>query len=81
MASIADTHDGAEQGAQVMLGGIGLQFAALVIYTVLAAEFLIRVIRDAPIRESNLHARREVDTKTKTMILGLIISAVLLFIR
>ena len=46
-----------------------------------AGESLIRVIRDAPIRESNLHARREVDTKTKTMILGLIISAVLLFIR
>jgi len=81
MASMADTLEGAEQGAQVMLGGIGLQFAALVIYTFLAAEFLIRLARDAPVRETNINTRREVDAKVRTMILGLVISAVLLFIR
>ncbi|EIN12984.1 RTA1-like protein [Punctularia strigosozonata HHB-11173 SS5] len=37
-------------GGNIMLGGIVFQLVAITIYTLLAAEFLLRVLRDRPIR-------------------------------
>ncbi|KAH7106661.1 RTA1-domain-containing protein, partial [Auriculariales sp. MPI-PUGE-AT-0066] len=81
MASSADDHAGSERGAQVMLVGIGIQFAALVIYSILATEFLVRVYTDRPMRRANFGSHVNMDEKIKMMITGLIISAVFLFIR
>ncbi|KAF7317508.1 hypothetical protein MKEN_00837300 [Mycena kentingensis (nom. inval.)] len=51
IASAADDNlEQANRGAKIMLGGIGFQFAVLVIFSVLLADFIVRVVRDAPWR-------------------------------
>ncbi|KAH7106598.1 RTA1-domain-containing protein [Auriculariales sp. MPI-PUGE-AT-0066] len=83
-ASAAETLEDANKGGKVMLGGIALQFAALVIYVIVAAEFLLRVIQDRPVRPvppGYAERREKLDRKVKLMILGLAISAVFIFIR
>ncbi|KAH7106586.1 RTA1-domain-containing protein [Auriculariales sp. MPI-PUGE-AT-0066] len=80
-ASMSKTPEGGAQGAKIMLVGIGIQFAALSIYAVLAAEFLLRVHLDRPLRPVNFKDRNFIDSKLKAMIIGLIISAFFLFTR
>ncbi|KAH7106590.1 RTA1-domain-containing protein [Auriculariales sp. MPI-PUGE-AT-0066] len=80
-ASSADTSEGAEKGAQIMLGGIGLQFAALVLYILFACEFLVRVILDRPVRDKETSLGPRLDGRIRMMLVGLCISAVFLFIR
>ncbi|KAH7106600.1 RTA1-domain-containing protein [Auriculariales sp. MPI-PUGE-AT-0066] len=81
LASSANDHAGSERGAQIMLAGIGIQFAALTIYSLLAIEFLVRVALDRPLRSLNLSSRGDMDNKVKSMIAGLIIGAIFLFVR
>ncbi|CAE6451672.1 unnamed protein product [Rhizoctonia solani] len=87
MASIADTPDGAEQGGQVMLGGIVIQLVAVVIYTALGLEFIVRYSYDRPAR-SNLgngprkHAGwADVSRKLVWMLVGLGIATLYIIIR
>jgi hypothetical protein len=80
-AAMALTNEGAEDGAKIMLVGIGIQFASLSIYALLAAEFLFRVRTDRPVRDNSLLERYVIDRKIKTMIIALCISALFLFLR
>ncbi|PIL26020.1 transporter [Ganoderma sinense ZZ0214-1] len=72
-----------DTGGYIMLAGVSFQMAALVIYVVLASEFILRYAYDHPFPrygESTV-ARRRTDNKTKLMVLGLVLEAVFLFIR
>ncbi|KAG9050034.1 hypothetical protein FS837_008014 [Tulasnella sp. UAMH 9824] len=48
-ASAADTLEGANRGANVMVAGIILQMVAITLYVLIQAEYLIRVYKDRPI--------------------------------
>ncbi|KAG8891158.1 hypothetical protein FRC01_014870, partial [Tulasnella sp. 417] len=48
-ASAADTLEGANRGAKVMVGGIFLQMVAITLYVIIQVEYLIRVYKDRPI--------------------------------
>ncbi|KAF8587164.1 RTA1 like protein [Ramaria rubella] len=50
LASIATTLSGANTGSQIMVAGIFLQMFAMLCYTFLAAEFLIRLYLKRPLR-------------------------------
>ncbi|KAI1787360.1 RTA1-domain-containing protein [Ganoderma leucocontextum] len=72
-----------ETGGHIMLAGVSFQMAALVVYVVLASEFILRYAYDHPFAhygESTV-ARRKTDKKMKLMLLGLVLEAVFLFIR
>lgn len=66
-------------------GGIVFQFAAVVVYMVLTIEFLIRFALNKPFsrREDTLDTARTtvLDSKTKQMILGVLLSSLAMFIR
>ncbi|EJD50224.1 RTA1-domain-containing protein [Auricularia subglabra TFB-10046 SS5] len=80
-ASAADTREGADKGAKIMLGGIIVQFVAIIVYVSLAAEFIIRYKLNKPLRGSE-HARPErLDSKLRLMVLGLGISTIFIVIR
>ena len=57
--------------------------AALVLYVVLASEFILRYVYDHPFaRHHALYiSRRETDKKVKLMVLALIFETVCLFVR
>ncbi|KAG8725150.1 hypothetical protein FRC11_001920 [Ceratobasidium sp. 423] len=59
MASIADTPDGAEQGGKIMLAGIVIQLVAVVLYTILGIEFVVRFGLDRPANSAVLGERRK----------------------
>ncbi|KZV88175.1 RTA1-domain-containing protein [Exidia glandulosa HHB12029] len=81
-ASAATTLEGANAGARVMLGGILVQFVAIIIYVALAAEFLIRYFVDKPVRKIASFPRADrLDKGVRMMIIGLCISTLFLFIR
>ena len=50
------------------------------LYSILAVEFLIRYVKDRPVRRTDT-ARGELDKRVKLMICGLSFSTVCLFIR
>ncbi|QRV77447.1 RTA1-like protein [Ceratobasidium sp. AG-Ba] len=52
LASIADTLEGANQGSHIMLAGIIIQLVAIVLFTFLAVEFIIRYSYNRPARKS-----------------------------
>lgn len=79
LASSAADPAGAEQGAKVMLGGILLQFVAIIIYTTLASEFLVRYFAEWPLRKNG--QRGMLDTRLRLMVIGLCISTFFLLIR
>ncbi|KAJ8456941.1 hypothetical protein ONZ51_g11824 [Trametes cubensis] len=70
-------------GGHIMLAGVSFQLAALVIYVILASEFLLRYAYDHPFKRRSQTPLRvdRVDKKTKLIIFGLGIEAVFLFIR
>ncbi|KAJ7454181.1 RTA1-domain-containing protein [Mycena latifolia] len=80
IASGASTRAGTQLGAHIMLGGIVFQFAALVMYCCLAADFLIRYANNSPVR-MQITDRRVLDGETKCMIYALGFSSLVLFIR
>ncbi|KAJ7065693.1 RTA1 like protein-domain-containing protein [Mycena amicta] len=89
LASAADTLDGANRGADIMLGGIGFQFGVIVIFSILVTDFLIRYLRDAPWRRTSskytsiqpLVTRGTLTTRIKIVLSALCFSNVVLFIR
>ncbi|KZV91661.1 RTA1-domain-containing protein [Exidia glandulosa HHB12029] len=81
-ASAALTLEKANAGARVMLGGILVQFVAIILYVALASEFLLRYMLDKPVRKNvPSSARVTLDSGVRMMIIGLCISTVFLFIR
>ncbi|KAK7028773.1 RTA1 like protein-domain-containing protein [Favolaschia claudopus] len=84
IASSADDQAGAEKGAQVMLGGIGFQFAVIIIFSILALDFTTRYLLDRPVRRadsSSTSSRKPMTPRLKVMSIALGFSTVVLFIR
>ncbi|KAF7342184.1 hypothetical protein MVEN_01806300 [Mycena venus] len=81
MASSADDLAGANVGAHVMLGGIGFQFAVIIIFSILAADFVQRYLRDRPARYDSNGERGVLTPRIKIMLVALSFSLVTLFIR
>ncbi|KAF8194060.1 RTA-like protein, partial [Mycena galopus ATCC 62051] len=52
IASAATDLAGANKGANIMLGGIAFQFEVIIIFTILAVDFVQRYIRDRPVRKA-----------------------------
>jgi len=86
-ASIAVENDkSAVKGGNIMLGGIAFQLGAITIYSLLAAEFVLRYLYDRPIRSSRRTAAEAgqvhyFDRRTTLMLTGMAFSSVLIFIR
>ncbi|CAE6521803.1 unnamed protein product [Rhizoctonia solani] len=76
-----------EKGARIMVGGIIFQMAAITVYTLLAAEFLLRYHFDRPVRATmspgseTTRSKPQLDTRITLMILGLSISTLFIYIR
>ncbi|KAJ7607929.1 RTA1-domain-containing protein [Roridomyces roridus] len=82
MASAADTLDGANQGAHVMLGGIIFQLVVIIMFSSLGTDFFLHYRNDRPVRKNDATGRRGVLTpQLKIMLLALAFSCVTLFIR
>ncbi|CAE6413256.1 putative protein C17G6,02c [Schizosaccharomyces pombe 972h-] [Rhizoctonia solani] len=87
MASIADTLDGAERGGRIMLGGIIIQLVAVVLYTLLAIEFVVRFSLDRPARLKSASEQRkhagwiDVPRGAVLMLIGLAIATLFIIIR
>ncbi|KDQ09238.1 hypothetical protein BOTBODRAFT_37144 [Botryobasidium botryosum FD-172 SS1] len=91
LASSADTHEGAENGGHIMLGGIIIQMIAITFYALLALEFFARFYTNRPVRnvasnespEAKAFATgsQKVGKSLKLLILGLGLSSLFLFIR
>ncbi|KAJ6457020.1 RTA1 like protein-domain-containing protein [Mycena vitilis] len=80
LASSAETLDGANQGARIMLGGIAFQFAVIIVFSALALDFMQRYIRDMPVRA--VQGPRGVLGPRMSILLGaLAFSTTTLFIR
>ncbi|CAE7108980.1 unnamed protein product [Rhizoctonia solani] len=87
MASIADTFDGAERGGRIMLGGIIIQLVAVVLYTLLGIEFVVRFNLGRPTRPKLVNEQRKhagwinVPRGIVWMLVGLAIATVFIIIR
>ncbi|KAJ7059469.1 RTA1-domain-containing protein [Mycena amicta] len=90
IASAADTLAGANRGANIMLGGIGFQFAVVIIFSILVTDFLLRYLRNAPWRSTSstsststllIPSRGPLTTRTKLILSALSFSSIVLFIR
>ncbi|KAJ7607936.1 RTA1-domain-containing protein [Roridomyces roridus] len=82
MASVADTLDGANRGANVMLRGIIFQLVVIIVFSALGADFFLHYQHDRPVRQITATSRRGVLTpKLKIMLSALVFSCVTLFIR
>ncbi|KAG8748533.1 hypothetical protein FRC10_003667 [Ceratobasidium sp. 414] len=83
-ASIAvQTGGDPEKGAKIMVAGIIFQLAAITIYTILAAEFLLRYHFGRPVRqrEHPVEPKARLDARLSLMVLGLFISTLFIYIR
>ncbi|OCH85658.1 RTA1-domain-containing protein [Obba rivulosa] len=71
------------KGGHIMLGGIVFQMAAITVYMIFAAEFLVRYVLDKPFKRGDAPAVKayNLDKKKKLMLLELTISSVLIYIR
>ncbi|KAK7064938.1 RTA1 like protein-domain-containing protein [Favolaschia claudopus] len=83
LASAAKTLDGANQGADIMLYGIAFQFAVIIIFTILAMDFLQRYIRDKPVRRvtDSDSVRGDLTLRLKIMLGALAFSTTVLVVR
>ncbi|KAG8715491.1 hypothetical protein FRC11_003797 [Ceratobasidium sp. 423] len=76
-----------EKGARIMVGGIIFQMVAITVYTLLAAEFLLRYHFDRPVRSivssdsETARSKPQLDTRITLMIVGLSISTLFIYIR
>ncbi|KAJ7082390.1 RTA1-like protein [Mycena belliarum] len=80
MASTADDLAGAETGSKVMLGGIGFQFAVIIIFSILSGDFIRRYLCDQPVR-GRVGSRGPLTPALKLMLAALVFSTTTLFIR
>jgi len=70
------------KGGHIMLGGIVFQMAAITVYMILAAEFLVRYILDKPFSRGEPTVKAyNLDKKKKLMLVELTISSILIYIR
>ncbi|KAJ6525956.1 RTA1 like protein-domain-containing protein [Mycena capillaripes] len=82
MASSANDLAGANRGARVMLGGIGFQFAVIIVFSALALDFTQRYLRDKPARpNTDPNPRALLTPRFKIMLAALAFSTTTLFIR
>jgi len=82
IAAAASTLHGANQGANIMLGGIVFQLFVIILFSLCVLEYLIRHAKDAPVRsESTTRARGVITRKLEVMLGGLAFVTLLLFIR
>nr|GAT60395.1 predicted protein [Mycena chlorophos] len=90
LASAANTLAGANQGANIMLAAIVFQFVALVVYSLLAADFFYNYTKDRPVRKPApgdsdgypaAAGRGLIDGKLRVMIYAVAFSTLMLFIR
>lgn len=71
-------------GGNIMLSGIIIQMIAVTIYMILAVEFVVRYLRDKPFQRPNNQpptGNYHLDPKMKSMLFGLAISSILIYIR
>jgi len=82
-ASMANDHKGAQEGANIMLGGIIFQMVCITAYAILAAEFFLRFHNDKPVRspEKLEGPPAPMDKRMQIMIAALIFNTTCLFIR
>ncbi|KAJ7751899.1 RTA1-domain-containing protein [Mycena maculata] len=80
IASSANTLAGANQGANIMLGGIAFQFVVIIVFSTLAISFFERYLRDRPVRADS-SARGVLTPRLKLMLGALAFSTTTLFIR
>ncbi|KAF8595570.1 RTA1-domain-containing protein [Ceratobasidium sp. AG-I] len=87
MASIADTLDGANRGGNIMLAGIIIQFVAVILFTFLAIEFVIRFSLNRPARkipnsqEQKYEGWATAPRGVMWMLIGLAIATLFIIIR
>ncbi|KAK7064963.1 RTA1 like protein-domain-containing protein [Favolaschia claudopus] len=82
IASSADTLEGANKGAKIMLGGIAFQFLVIIVFSAIALDFTQRYLRDKPVRRDFDGIQRGAFTpRLKTMLAALGFSTTVLFIR
>ncbi|KAF7300387.1 Peptidase A1 domain-containing protein [Mycena chlorophos] len=85
-AASATTLDAANQGADIMLGGISFQFAVMIAFSLLIIDYLIRHRLDKPWRRPSTtsplsFSRRARTPPITTMLISLALCTALLFIR
>ncbi|KAJ7501062.1 RTA1-domain-containing protein [Mycena galericulata] len=82
MASSAGEDDltAANRGANVMLGGIGFQFASILIFSTLAVDFIQRYLRDRPVHLV-MSRRGVLNMRLKIMLAALAFSTLTLSVR
>ncbi|KAG9023182.1 hypothetical protein FS837_005916, partial [Tulasnella sp. UAMH 9824] len=74
-AASADTHDGAEGGAKIMLAGIFVQMAAITVYCIIQGDYLWRVLTERPVRPRPIPSgavtpRSDIEDSSQNLILG-----------
>ncbi|KAJ7663241.1 RTA1 like protein-domain-containing protein, partial [Mycena polygramma] len=79
-ASAANDLAAANAGSKVMLGGIGFQFAVIIIFSIIALDFTQRYVRDKPVR-ANSSPRGVLTRRLKVMLAALAFSTIVLVIR
>ncbi|KAI0721809.1 RTA1 like protein-domain-containing protein [Fomitopsis betulina] len=71
-----------KNGGHIMLAGIVFQMASITFYMIFATEFIIHYLLDRPLHKSEQRrARGELTKKTKLMLMGLVFSSILIYIR
>ncbi|KAH9949746.1 RTA1-domain-containing protein [Amylocystis lapponica] len=78
------TNKSPKPGGNIVLGGICFQLAAITCYMILAAEFVVRFIRDRPVRKNAAegHGRQsDLDRNMKFMLAALAASSIFIYIR
>lgn len=83
VASSADT-DGKDpsSGGHIMLGGIVFQLVAISVYMALATEFVLRYVKDRPVRAGAMSGSTAgLDKRMHLMLFGLALSSLAIFIR
>lgn len=92
-SGLASRHEDADPGAKIMLYGIIAQMIAIVIYSLLGAEFITRFILNKPVRaipakdgsfesfDEKANGRSALDKGTKLMLIGLVINTVFMLVR
>ncbi|KAK7058065.1 RTA1-domain-containing protein [Favolaschia claudopus] len=82
-AQAVNQHRNPENGGHIMLAGIILQMATITVYVLCAGEFLLRYLRNRPIRSSMVVATSTppLSGNMKILISALVFNTICLFIR
>ncbi|KAI0946910.1 hypothetical protein AcW1_010232 [Taiwanofungus camphoratus] len=81
-ANAVNSNNNPAKGGRIMLGGIAFQLAAITIYIILAAEFVLRFLYNRPLRSAeSTMTGYGLDRNMKLMLLGLAFSSLVIYIR